>query len=178
MGWDQERFVKALDFAARAHGDQRVPGSGFPYVVHVTKVATEVLRACEGTTLDVDLAACCALLHDTVEDAGVTREQLVAAFGEPVAAGVLALTKDDRLPKADRMADSLARVRAQPREVWLVKLGDRVTNLEPPPPAWSLEKRRAYLAEARVILEALGEASAALSARFTQRLQAYESYCR
>ncbi len=176
--WDQERFKAALDFAAKAHGSQTVPGSGFPYVVHVVKVATEVLRACEETPgLDATLAMTCALLHDTVEDAGVTAESLREAFGVKVAEGVLALTKNDGLPKHEKMADSLKRVRAQGREIWAVKLADRITNLEPPPPKWTLEKKRAYLVEAKEILEALRGASAPLEKRLEEKMAAYQQYC-
>jgi (p)ppGpp synthase/HD superfamily hydrolase len=172
MTWTQDLFKQTLDFAARAHGAQQVPGSGFPYVVHVVKVATEVLHADDGS-FDVDLAMQCALLHDCVEDAGVAPGALRAAFGDRVAAGVVALTKDEALPRAERMADSLRRIRSQPREVWLVKLADRITNLEPAPPAWTAEKRGAYLAEARTILEALGEAHAGLSARLREKTADY-----
>jgi (p)ppGpp synthase/HD superfamily hydrolase len=176
--WDQDRFKAALDFAAKAHGDQKVPGSGFPYVVHVVKVATEVLRACYETPgLDQTLAMTCALLHDTVEDAGVTEEALRQAFGAQVAQGVLALTKNDALAKDEKMADSLKRIRAQGREVWAVKLADRITNLEPPPPKWTLEKKRAYLAEAREILEALRGASGPLEKRLEEKIEAYRAYC-
>ncbi len=66
---DHEVYKRAGDFAARAHGDQKVPGSGFPYVVHASKVAMEVLAATEDEPeLDRDFAVACALLHDTVED--------------------------------------------------------------------------------------------------------------
>lgn len=177
--WDQDLFKRALDFAARAHGAQQVPGSGFPYVVHVVKVATEVLAAgVHEPDGDDDLALACALLHDVQEDAGVTHDALRAEFGAAVADGVRALTKDDALPKSARMADSLARIRAQPRAVWRVKLADRITNLEPPPPAWSADKRRAYLAEARVILDALRGASAQLEARLARKIAEYEAHCR
>ena len=178
MPWNQDLFKRALDFAARAHGEQKVPGSGAPYVVHLTKVAAEVLWASQTDAFDVDLAMACALLHDTMEDAGVKLEALERDFGSAVAQGVLALTKNEALPKALRMDDSLSRIRAQPRAVWVVKLGDRVTNLEPPPPAWTLEKRRAYLDEARRILSALGGGSAALEARLEEKARAYEVHCR
>src|SRR4051794_8206536 len=46
--FDRDLFARALDFAARVHGGQKVPGSKFPYVVHVAKVAMEVLAATEG----------------------------------------------------------------------------------------------------------------------------------
>jgi (p)ppGpp synthase/HD superfamily hydrolase len=178
MPWNQELLKRALDFAAKAHGEQKVPGSGVPYVVHLVKVATEVLRASEAEDFDVDLALACALLHDTVEDAHVTPHALEVAFGVSVAQGVSALSKDERLPKAQRMDDSLARIRAQPKAVWLVKLADRITNLEPPPPDWTLEKRKAYLEEAHRILAGLRAASPFLAARLEEKVRAYQLHCR
>jgi (p)ppGpp synthase/HD superfamily hydrolase len=175
--WDQDAFKRALDFAARAHGEQRVPGSGFPYVVHVTKVATEALAAClaEGDC-DTRFAIECALLHDVVEDAGVSRAELEASFGPRVASGVSALTKDASLPKAERMADCLRRIQAAPREVALVKLADRITNLEPPPANWDADKRRRYLAEAEVIVTALAPASPFLASRIRAKMAEYAHY--
>ncbi len=172
--WSQEQLKRALDFAARAHGDQRVPGSGAPYVVHLVKVATEALSACAAEPgLDEDLALTCALLHDCVEDAGVAVTEVERLFGARVAAGVSALTKDAALPKERRMQDSLERIKRQPREVWIVKLGDRITNLEPPPPHWSAEKIREYRAEAQVILDGLRGGSAFLEARLAEKIAAY-----
>lgn len=183
MSFDPDRFKKALDFAATVHKDQFVPGSGAPYLVHIVKVAMEVMVATEqDPASDRDLAVTCALLHDTIEDAppedrARVRSELVAAFGETVAGGVEALSKDETLPKADRMSDSLRRIQEGPREIWLVKLADRITNLEPPPARWTLEKRRGYVAEARTILDALGAASPGLTERFEIKLREYAAYC-
>jgi (p)ppGpp synthase/HD superfamily hydrolase len=172
--WSQDELKRALDFAARAHGDQKIPGSGLPYVVHVVKVMTEILAAAAADSeIDVNLAARCALLHDCVEDAGVTHADLVRAFGQPVADGVAALSKDGSLPKEQQMGDSLARIRRQPREIWAVKLADRITNLEPAPPHWSAEKRKKYRAEAEEILSALRGASAHLERRMEEKIAAY-----
>ena len=55
----------------------------------------------------------------------------------------------------------------------MVKLADRITNLEPPPPAWPAQKVRASRDEARQIVEASGSAHAGLTARFEQKLEAY-----
>ena len=126
------------------------------------------------TSFEVDFAMQCALLHDSVEDAGVELELLRQEFGARVADGVSALTKDESVAKPERMADSLRRIRAQPREVWLVKLADRITNLEPAPAHWSAEKRAAYLAEAKVIGEALGEAHAGLAKRMREKIASYK----
>ncbi len=150
-------------------------GGDYPYLVHVVSVACEVIAAL-APGIDGDLAVSCALLHDTLEDTPTTYAELVEHFGDPVAAGVRALSKDDALPKADRMADSLRRIRLQPREVWMVKLADRTTNLAPPPEQWSSDKRRAYQAEAHVIAEALAGASPILEARMRARIAAYSAY--
>lgn len=170
--WDPDLYKRALDFAAAAHQDQKVPGSGFPYVVHLTKVAAEVMRACTAQH-DASLAVACALLHDSIEDAGVTKPQVEAAFGPKVADGVDALTKRESVPKEHRMRDSLDRIRAQPFEVAMVKLADRITNLEPAPPHWSAEKRAAYRAEASVILEALEGRCPPLEQRLAQKISEY-----
>lgn len=183
LGFDQDLFKRALDFAAWAHGDQKVPGSGFPYLVHVTKVAMEVIAATEGDPRpERNLAVACALLHDTVEDCrpearSEVRSRLKAEFGVPVAAGVEALSKDYRLPKAAAMADSLARLKAQPPAVRLVKLADRITNLEQPPPEWTADKRRAYREEARLILRELTGSSPPLEHRLRQKIEAYSEHC-
>lgn len=174
MPWDPDRYQRTLAFAAAAHGEQRLPDSTIPYVVHLADVAMEVMTAAAGDPrIDANLAIQCALLHDTVEDAGVTADDLRARFGEDVARGVLALTKDARLPKAQRMADSLRRIAAEPREIAMVKLGDRITNLQPPPRSWTAEKIAAYREEARQILAALGPAHAGLAARLRGKIEAY-----
>lgn len=174
--WSQDRYTAAASFAAAAHLGQTVPGGELPYLLHIALVAMEVaaaLRAEPGH--DEDLALCCALLHDTLEDTAVSYEQLAAAFGPAVADGVLALSKDERLPDDEQMPDSLRRIRAQPREVWLVKLADRIVNLQPPPKHWRPEKIAAYRDQARDILAALGEASPLLAARLAAKIEAYGS---
>ena len=176
--WNQDSFARTLDFAVKAHGDQKVPGSGAPYVVHLVKVASEVLRAwTESRDFDVDLSVTCALLHDSMEDAGVTHDGLVQRFGVAVADGVQALTKDERLEKKEQMGDSLRRLQQQPREVQLVKVADRITNLEQPPGHWSPQKRAAYRDEAKEIGDAVGSSHAGLAARLEARRQAYLAFC-
>lgn len=168
-----DRYVAALRFAAIKHEGQRMAGNEFPYLVHVASVASEVMAALE-PGLDGDLAVQCALLHDTLEDTQTTFDELASQFGRAVADGVLALSKiDDSIAKGDRMADSLRRIRLQPREIWIVKLGDRITNLAPPPEKWSSDKRRAYQAEAMLIADALGAASPVMEARIRARIAGY-----
>ncbi len=175
MSFSTDRYVAALRFAGVRHGAQRMPRPDVPYVVHVATVAAEVIAALPAG--DPDLAIACALLHDTIEDTATSRAEVEAAFGAAVADGVQALSKDPALPKADQMADSLRRIRAQPHEVWMVKLADRITNLAPPPSYWTADKKRRYRDEAYEIADALGAASPALLARLRARADAYAQYC-
>ncbi|MDI1442864.1 HD domain-containing protein [Polyangium sp. 6x1] len=176
MTFSPDTYARALGFAADAHGAQRVPGKQHPYITHVVTVAAEILAVATKDSFDVELAMTCALLHDTLEDTSASEEEMTRLFGASVACGVRALSKDARLPKEEQMADSLARIQREPREVWMVKLADRITNLAAPPPYWSREKRIAYREEARRILAALGPASAPLAARLEAKIEAYGDY--
>ena len=169
--------MEALQFAADRHAGQKVPGSERPYLVHLVSVAAEVMR---GITLeevpDPDLAVVCALLHDVVEDTSTPAAEVAARFGDAVAQGVAALSKDAALAKPDQLDDSLRRIRDCPREVWVVKLADRINNLEEPPSHWTAEKRRGYQEEARRIHAALAEAHEVLGARLAERIERYTQF--
>jgi (p)ppGpp synthase/HD superfamily hydrolase len=173
-----DRYVEAMRFAAAAHNAQKEPGHDLPYLVHVVSVAAEVIAALATTPLaNPELAVTCALLHDTVEDTPVTLDQVRAKYGDAVAAGVAALTKNTSLPKPEQMPDSLRRIREQPPEIAVVKLADRITNLSAPPHYWPKEKCAAYRQEAITIADALGHASATLDARLRARIEAYRQFC-
>ena len=166
-----ERYFAALRFAAERHLQQKFPGTELPYLLHVVTVTSEVIAHLPVLQLsEPDLAVTCALLHDTLEDTATTREEVQARFGAAVAAGVDALTKRD---VRDKMADSLRRIRAQPREIWIVKLADRIANMDAPPHYWTAEKRVEYREEALAIADALGSASSVLDARLRGRIAAY-----
>lgn len=177
--WSQELFLAAWNFAAEAHAGQKVPGTERAYINHVGSVAAEVMAAIarRGDVADPDLAIQCALLHDVVEDTPVSEAEVRQRFGDAVAAGVAALTKNPELAtKAEKMEDSLARIREQPAEVWMVKLGDRITNLQSPPSHWDAAKRARYREEARRIHAALGEACPILGPRLGDKIERYAEY--
>ena len=96
-----------------------------------------------------------------------------------VAAGVAALTKDDSLAsKAAKMKDSLARIKRQPHEVWMVKLADRVTNLQQPPAHWRPDKIARYGQEAQLIHDELHAACSVLGVRLADKIADYSRYAR
>jgi (p)ppGpp synthase/HD superfamily hydrolase len=166
-----ELFMHALGFAKEAHGSQTIPGSDVPYIVHPMAVS-EILKPCI-TVANAGLLLPVALLHDTIEDTAVTHADLVREFGPAVADGVLALSKNSELPKPQRMADSIKRIQAQPRPIWMVKMADRIVNLQPPPHFWTEKKIESYRDEAKFILRELGSADEYFANLLNQKIGDY-----
>ena len=71
---DSKLIKKAYEFAKAHHGDQ-LRKSGEPYIVHPVQVAYILATL----SLD-DSTICAALLHDTVEDTDITKQDLVQEF--------------------------------------------------------------------------------------------------
>jgi (p)ppGpp synthase/HD superfamily hydrolase len=139
-------------------------------------VSMEVIAGLQAESgLDGNLAVQCALLHDVIEDAGVSQQRIENQFGKQVALGVAALSKDPAVEKSKQMADCLRRIRDRPPEVWMVKLADRITNLQPPPDDWSADRVEDYRLESVEILGALGQASSVLADRLKGKIETYGS---
>ncbi|MEU6036356.1 HD domain-containing protein [Actinomadura sp. NPDC047616] len=144
--WDQARAALAASGAAPAdlatldravaaarhwHGDQTRP-TGAPYLEHLLE-AVEVLARGRGVT-DVSVLAA-ALLHDVVEDTGATARDVEAEFGPWVGELVEWVTKPPsdglgRQAKRAAKAAYLRRLRDAPREAIMVKLADRISNVQ------------------------------------------------
>lgn len=127
---DLERLRKAWEFAKAAHTGQK-RFSGEPYVTHPLSVAM-ILASWK---LDVQ-SIIAGLLHDTVEDGGATREDLVKYFGEDVALLVDGVTKVTELrlkgSKDQEFVENLRKMllaMAKDLRVILVKLADRLHNM-------------------------------------------------
>ena len=177
--WNQDKYIKAWNYASIVHNGQLVPGTEIPYINHVGLVAMEAMAAvAQGTDITApDLLILCALLHDTIEDTDASFDEIEKEFGVDVANGVMALTKNKDLPtKEERMTDSLKRIKSEPKEVWMVKLADRITNLQPPPKHWNKTKIAKYRIEAVSILQALGEANNYLAERLRLKINEYQKY--
>jgi (p)ppGpp synthase/HD superfamily hydrolase len=175
MGWSQDNYIEALRFAAISHGDQKVPDTDIPYLFHIQLVTMEIVAALpHEKELDEDLAIRCALLHDLIEDTDAGYEDILRLFGEKTASGVLALSKDPSVEKGKRLLHSLERIRKEPREIWMVKMADRISNLQKPPESWSRKKISGYLEDSYLIYKNLKEGSSYLSVRLLDKINKYE----
>ena len=128
---DINQIKKAWNFTKLAHTGQ-VRLSGGPYAAHPLDVA---LRLSEWKLDTTSIIA--ALLHDSIEEGGATRDDLVKGFGEEVAFLVDGVTKvtDLRLKgsKEAEFVESLRKmllVMAKDLRVVLIKLADRLHNLK------------------------------------------------
>jgi guanosine-3',5'-bis(diphosphate) 3'-pyrophosphohydrolase len=163
-------ILKALDFAARKHRDQRrKDAQASPYINHPIALANVLAR--EGEVTDpVVLAA--ALLHDTLEDTETTPAELCDLFGETIARIVDEVTDDKNLPKAERKRRQVAHAEKLSREAKLVKLADKICNVRDvaahPPASWSLERRREYFDWAKEVIDRLRGAHPDLERRFDE----------
>ncbi|MGP1345187.1 MAG: HD domain-containing protein [Phycisphaerales bacterium] len=174
--WDPDLLQRAMNFAGETHGIRIRARHERPELVHVSSVAFETALAVHiDHELDADLAMVCALLHDVVEDTDATIDDIKARFGTAVARGVDALTKNPALPKEIQINDSVQRLKEQPNSVQAVKLADRITNLQPPPGAWPVERRLRYAQQSQMILDALGSACPYLADRLSSRIAHYRS---
>ena len=126
---DTAIIVAAGRTAAGAHEGQ-FRRSGEPYITHPVAVATIVAEL--GWTRQTVAAA---LLHDAVEDTGLTLETIEENFGEGVARVVDGVTKLDRLQFNSKEAQQAATIRkmlvamADDWRVLLIKLADRLHNM-------------------------------------------------
>lgn len=175
----QDIYQKAILFATAKHHNigQTIPGTDLPYLVHLSNVTMEIIIASQfSSDFDTSFAVQLALLHDTLEDTDTTFEELSSVFSPSVAEGVLALSKNKSLPKQDQLIDSIERIKLQPKEVWSVKLADRITNLQQPPTHWPPAKISNYHTVAKFIFDSLKGGNQYLEDRLAQKILENKSY--
>lgn len=142
---DPVMLTRAFHYACRCHAQQRRKGEARePYVNHLADVARRVAEATGGA--DINLIAA-ALLHDCIEDVGVTHGDLVITFGEDVAALVVEVTDDKSLEKAERKRLQVLNAAAKSDRAKILKLADKASNLRAivaSPPDWPVTRMLEY----------------------------------
>ena len=73
------------------------------------------------------------------------------------------------------MIDSLNRIKVQPKEIWAVKMADRICNLYAPPYYSDKSKKEKYLEEAKTIYESLKEGNDYLAKRLLGKIETYKN---
>ncbi len=163
-----QSILRAAHVAAQRHAGQRRKGEAAePYINHLLEVAELVSGALAEPDTNLVIAA---LLHDVVEDAGVTKDELESAFGSDVAVLVLEVTDDKSLPSAERKRLQILHAPQLSVRAQIIKLADKISNvrsiLNSPPMDWSVDRQREYVEWGRQVVDALTEPNAKLKAEF------------
>lgn len=127
---DLSVVVKAYNYAEMAHSSAQTRFSGERYFVHPYNVALIL------ADLHVDVQTIAAgLLHDVVEDTGISYNEIKKEFGEEIANmvdGVTKLSKVKYRNKEERQAESLRKMivaMSKDIRVVIIKLADRLHNI-------------------------------------------------
>jgi len=126
-----DKVTKAIEFAAKAHDGMVRKKDKTPYILHPLEAAVIV-----GTMTDNQDVISAAVLHDVVEDTGVTIEEIEEKFGARVRLLVESETEDKRadLPPENtwriRKEESLAELaNCGDADVLMLWLGDKLANM-------------------------------------------------
>src|SRR5438445_5931821 len=119
-------LLEAISFAARVHQGQMRKDGRTPYASHVFRVCL-IVRQVFG--IDDASVLSAAVLHDTVEDTTTDYDELKDEFGAEVAGWVADLSKDKRLPDAEREKAYETRLAKASWQVKVCKLADVFDNL-------------------------------------------------
>lgn len=121
-------FANALNFAITMHEGQVRKGNGKPYIHHPIAVMANVISVKKSD--NIFLLGMAALLHDVVEDCGVSLESIAIAFGYDVASLVEELTLDKKKYKTIGKKEYVAQEALKMSSYALcIKLCDRLNNI-------------------------------------------------
>ena len=136
-----ELVSEAIAFAVKAHDGMRRKKSEAPYILHPMEAAVIV-----GSMSDDQNLIAAAVLHDVVEDAGITIEEVEAKFGKRVRELVESETENKRedLPPSEtwriRKEETLSILKnTEDIAVLMVWLGDKLANMRSIYRDWKLE---------------------------------------
>ncbi|MGH1485250.1 MAG: RelA/SpoT family protein [Cellvibrionaceae bacterium] len=137
-----DQVLRAFEKAQQAHEGQ-VRSSGDPYITHPLAVA----KILSSMRMDHH-SLMAAMLHDVIEDTGVSKEELSEEFGETVAElvdGVSKLTHIEFSSQEEKQAknfEKMAIAMAKDIRVIIVKLADRLHNMRTLGPLKADKRRR------------------------------------
>ena len=151
------QLIKAIEFAADKHRNQRrKDADASPYINHPIALANVLANEAGVEDENVLIAA---VLHDTIEDTDTTASELAEVFGDEIAAIVLEVTDDMRLPKDERKRLQIEHASTISESAKQVKLADKICNLrdvaDNSPMHWTLARRQEYFEWAKAVVDEL-----------------------
>ena len=166
--------LKATQFAALKHCDQRRKDGKTPYIIHPISVA--MILAEIGSIEDLEILSA-ALLHDTLEDTDTSAHELDKIFGSRVRIIVEELTDNDMLTFSQRKQMQIDNAPYLSKDATLVRIADKISNvsdvIENPPPEWNQKRCNKYVDWAEAVMNNCQKVNQDLENHFFELLTEY-----
>ena len=145
--------LKATQFAALKHRNQRRKDGKTPYIIHPISVA--MILAEIGGIDDPEILSA-ALLHDTIEDTDTSAQELDKEFGSRIRIIVEELTDNNQLTISQRKQLQIDNAPHLSKDATLVKIADKISNvsdvIKTPPPKWDQKRCNEYVDRAEAVI--------------------------
>ena len=167
--------LKATQFAALKHCDQRRKDGKTPYIIHPISVAMILSEI--GSIEDLEILSA-ALLHDTLEDTDTSAHELDKIFGSRVRIIVEELTDNDMLTFSQRKQMQIDNAPYLSKDATLVRIADKISNvsdvIENPPPEWNQKRCNKYVDWAEAVMNNCQKVNQDLENHFFELLTEYK----
>ena len=166
--------LKATQFAALKHCDQRRKDGKTPYIIHPISVAMILSEI--GSIEDPEILSA-ALLHDTLEDTDTSAHELDKNFGSRVRIIVEELTDNDMLTFSQSKQMQIENAPYLSKNATLVRIADKISNvsdvIENPPPEWNQKRCNKYVDWAEPVMNNCQKVNQDLENHFFELLTEY-----
>ena len=166
--------LKATQFAALKHCDQRRKDGKTPYIIHPISVA--MILAEIGSIEDLEILSA-ALLHDTLEDTDTSAHELDKNFGSRVRIIVEEFTDNDMLTFLQHKQMQIDNAPYLSKDATLVRIADKISNvsdvIENPPPEWNQKRCNKYVDWAEAVMNNCQKVNQDLENHFFELLTEY-----
>ena len=166
--------LKATQFAALKHCDQRRKDGKTPYIIHPISVA--MILAEIGSIEDPEILSA-ALLHDTLEDTDTSAHELDKNFGSRVRIIVEELTDNDMLTFSQSKQMQIENAPYLSKNATLVRIADKISNvsdvIENPPTEWNQKRCNKYVDWAEAVMNNCQKVNQDLENHFFELLTEY-----
>ena len=166
--------LKATQFAAHKHCDQRRKDGKTPYIIHPISVA--MILAEIGGIDDLEILSA-ALLHDTIEDTDTSTHELDKEFGSRVRIIVEELTDNNQLTFSQRKQMQIDNALHLSKDATLVKIADKISNvsdvIKTPPLEWDQKRCAEYVDSSEKVINNCQKVNQNLENYFFELLTKY-----
>jgi len=161
-----QHIFNSLTMAAHYHGLQKRKSDGMPYLCHLIEVADLLINVANVVNKD-EISA--AILHDIIEDTGISLENLEGQVSAKALSIITFLTEDKMLSLEHRRIEVVIKLKSASDAIKRVKLADVCSNVSQIPEGWDKTRLTDYYKYTDQIAEACKSGCVALFNEYMKR---------